>query len=61
MQGCDFWPCGGVLDEPVALVLEGKHEVLVELAPVLEEDPLVLLVVRFEDQLLFNRTEKQEF
>ena len=49
VEGCDLWSGGGVLDEPVALVFEGEHEVLVEVAPVLEEDSLVILVVRLED------------
>lgn len=61
MQGCDFWFCGGVFDEPVALVLEGEHEVLVQLAPILEENPLIILIISLKDQLLLHRTEKQEF
>ena len=61
MQGCDFWLAWRVLDQPVALVFEGEHQMLIQVAPIFEEDSLVLLVIALEHQLLLNRTEEEEF
>ena len=34
---------------------------LIQVAPIFEEDSLVLLVIALEHQLLLNRTEEEEF
>lgn len=60
MQGSDFWFAWGVFDEPVALVVEWEHQLLVQISPIFEEDSLIILIIGLEDQLLLDRAEEEE-
>lgn len=50
-----------MFDQPVALVLEGEHQLLVKISPILEKNSLVVLIIGFKDQLLLYWAEEEEF